>query len=139
MHQIRLWSMLGIVFLAATFVVACGTPADVVLELTHDQDGDGLDDQEEIKLGTDPAAKDSDNDGYLDGAEVASYTDPTDAEDHPYIGNWPIDACRNSVVQTGNAEGQITPNFNLPNQHEETVKLHDFCGKVVLLVAAAFW
>ncbi len=42
-----------------------------------DSDGDGLSDEEEESLGTDPANKDTDGDGLSDGDEVNSYrTDP---------------------------------------------------------------
>ncbi|MFH1867018.1 MAG: hypothetical protein ABIJ81_02960, partial [Patescibacteria group bacterium] len=37
---------------------------------------DGLDDQFEIAIGTDPFNKDTDNDGYEDGLEVASGYSP---------------------------------------------------------------
>lgn len=42
-----------------------------------DSDGDGLTDDEESKLGTNPLKKDSDSDGLTDGEEVKTYkTDP---------------------------------------------------------------
>ncbi len=41
-----------------------------------DSDSDGLLDDLEIKLGTDPNNKDSDSDGYLDGREVFNGYDP---------------------------------------------------------------
>ncbi|MFH1523320.1 MAG: Ig-like domain-containing protein [Patescibacteria group bacterium] len=41
-----------------------------------DSDGDGLPDDLEIRLGTDPNNKDSDNDGYLDGAELKNKFNP---------------------------------------------------------------
>jgi len=42
-----------------------------------DTDGDGLSDQEELALGTDPRNPDTDNDGLTDGEEVKKYlTDP---------------------------------------------------------------
>ena len=37
-----------------------------------DSDGDGLNDDEEVALGTDPLVQDSDGDGLTDGAEVLS-------------------------------------------------------------------
>lgn len=46
-----------------------------------DTDGDGLTDDEEATLGTDPQDPDSDDDGLSDGAEVNTYhTDPLDAD-----------------------------------------------------------
>jgi outer membrane protein OmpA-like peptidoglycan-associated protein/opacity protein-like surface antigen len=41
--------------------------------LPKDSDGDGLTDEEEAKLGTDPFNKDTDNDGLTDGDEVKVY------------------------------------------------------------------
>ena len=59
--------------------------------------------------------------------------------DHPYAGGWPIDACRDDLVSTGNNVGQVATDFELLDQHGEYVRLHDFCGQEVLLVSAAFW
>lgn len=52
-----------------------GTPGDIE---AVDTDGDGLTDNEENLLGTNPLNPDSDFDGALDGEEVASGTDPLD-------------------------------------------------------------
>jgi hypothetical protein len=46
-----------------------------------DTDGDGLNDGEEVALGTDPLNEDTDGDGLSDGDEVNTYnTDPTDED-----------------------------------------------------------
>ncbi len=45
-----------------------------------DIDGDGLTNEEELALGTDPRNPDSDGDGLNDGAEVALGTDPLDPD-----------------------------------------------------------
>jgi hypothetical protein len=45
-----------------------------------DRDGDGLSDNEEATLGTDPARADTDGDGLQDGEEVAGGTDPTQGD-----------------------------------------------------------
>ncbi len=42
----------------------------------EDTDGDGLTDQEESSLGTDPQNSDTDGDGYSDGVEIESGWDP---------------------------------------------------------------
>ena len=139
MRRQCVWLIFSVALFGSTYLSGCGTPADVVIELTQDQDGDGLDDARENELGTKPDSKDTDGDGFFDGAEVDSFTDPTDSSDHPYEGGWPIGSCRNDLSATGNAVGQVTDNFALPNQHGEILKLHDFCDKVVLLVGAAFW
>jgi len=44
--------------------------------LLKDSDGDGLSDEEEIRLGTDPFNPDTDGDGFLDGYEYLAGFDP---------------------------------------------------------------
>jgi peroxiredoxin len=105
----------------------------------RDRDGDGLSNAEENALGSDPGNPDTDGDGYQDGEEVESYTDPTDASDHPYQGGWPIAACRGDVAVSGDQPGQNTRNFELIDQYGDTLRLHDFCDKVVILVGSATW
>ena len=46
-----------------------------------DRDGDGLTDDDEAALGTDPDDADTDGDGISDGREVADLTDPLDPDD----------------------------------------------------------
>ena len=106
---------------------------------TLDDDGDGLTNGEETDLGTDPANADTDGDGFSDSDEVLGHTDHTQADDHPYTGGWPIDACRDTVVATGNTVGDVAEDFDLMDQYGEQVRLHSFCDRVVLLVGAAFW
>jgi len=105
----------------------------------EDADGDGLSNGEEEDLGTDPDLPDSDGDSYSDGEEVEANTDPLDSDDAPYVGGWPIGACRDAVESTGNEEGEIAEDFELMDQYGEMVRLHDFCDRAVLLVGSAFW
>jgi hypothetical protein len=58
-------------------LLAGGTPGSI--EDNTDPDGDGLTDEQELALGTDPLNADSDGDGVDDGTEVAAGTDPLDA------------------------------------------------------------
>jgi len=109
------------------------------VDLSFDGDADGLLDAEEEKLGTDPEVADSDGDGFVDGEESSQYTDPLNPGDHPYTGGWDIDACRATVTSTGNAQGEIAHTFEAGDQFGDTVKLHDFCGKAVVLASGAFW
>jgi len=102
-----------------------------------DSDGDGLTDSEEAELGTDPMREDTDSDGFSDAEEVAENTDPNNAHDMPYAGGWAIDACREDVESTGYEVGDIAENFALVDQFGDTVELHDFCNRVVLLKGAA--
>jgi hypothetical protein len=48
-----------------------------------DQDGDGLTDEQEAALNTDPDNSDTDGDGVDDGIEVAVETDPNDVNETP--------------------------------------------------------
>jgi outer membrane protein OmpA-like peptidoglycan-associated protein/opacity protein-like surface antigen len=52
---------------------AAGAGAGALAGLPKDSDGDGLTDDEEAKLGTDPFNKDTDGDGLTDGDEVKVY------------------------------------------------------------------
>ena len=121
---------LGLVFLG--LLGACVTE----VEMAFDYDGDGLMDEE--KWGTDPNNPDSDGDGYLDGEEVDEGADPLDEWDYPYIGGWSLDACRKSIQSTGDQLGDIVSNFELMDQHGQVVKLHDFCGRTILLEVSGF-
>lgn len=57
----------------------------LVLLAETDTDGDGLSDEQERKLGTDPANADTDDDGYSDGLEVALRSDPLDPKSLPDV------------------------------------------------------
>lgn len=122
--------------LAATLLLATGCIADVTYDV--DGDGDGLLDSEEVDLGSDPAVPDSDGDGYDDGDEVAQHTSPVDEADKPYQLGWRIDACRNDIEPSGVGVGDVAENYSWGDQFGETVKLHDFCDQVVLVVGAGF-
>lgn len=56
-------------------------PADVgqatVVDLTGDDDGDGLSNAEEVVWGVDPRNPDTDGDGYRDGDEVTAHHNPS--------------------------------------------------------------
>lgn len=104
-----------------------------------DSDGDGVSDAIELQFGSDPDDPDTDGDGFEDGEEVDANTNPMNGGDYPYAGGWAIDACRNDVSSTGNGVGQVASDFELTDQFGESVRLHDFCGKAVVLVASAMW
>ena len=118
--------------------VSDGDEINLDLDPTDDDsDDDGVSDGAEQSAGSDPLDTDSDDDGYSDGEETV--TDPMDPEDHPYVGGWPIDACRDSVVSTGNAVGDVAEDFALKDMYGDEVKLSDWCDQVIFLVSSAFW
>jgi len=105
-----------------------------------DSDGDGLTDAEEAELGSDPNNPDSDGDGWTDLEEVNGNTDPMKKNDHPYEGGWAIAACRDDIESSGNNRpGDVAQQFELNDQFGDTVRLHDFCDREVVLIGAAFW
>ncbi len=61
-----------------------GASINVTLPTLIDSDGDGLDDETEALLGTNPAKADSDGDDWDDLAEVVLGTDPSDPADFPH-------------------------------------------------------
>ncbi len=105
-----------------------------------DSDGDGLTDDEEYELGTDPDSSDTDLDGWEDYEEFVRNTDPTNGMDKPYTGGWPIGDCRNDIqADSSLSEGGIAPNFEAPDMYGDTIRLHDFCHMAVLVVTGAEW
>ena len=104
-----------------------------------DADADGLADEFEDEVGTDPAAEDSDGDGYLDGDEWSAFTDPLNADDYEYeggYGHWPYP---DDLAGTGTAEGAVVGDFTLTDFYGQQVSLYSFYGNVIHVFAAADW
>ena len=106
-----------------------------------DGDGDGLPDDFEEEIGTDPDDEDTDGDGHDDGDEVYGYADPTDPSDHPYAGGYARHPRPDDLAQanTGYSPGLVAPNFSLVDSYGEEVELWDFYGDVILIVTCAYW
>ncbi len=118
------------VTLLALLMAGCAVPT---VDLPFDSDRDGLLDDEELDVGTDPNLPDTDVEGWVDGDELSSFTDPLNPDDHPYTGGWPIGACRHSIEGTGWNEGFIVNNTANEDQFGDIVKIHDFCERPFLL------
>ncbi|QKX03820.1 Ig-like domain-containing protein [Aquimarina sp. TRL1] len=92
-----------------------GNVTEVISEKEYmlDQDGDGLTDEEEEDLGTDPTNPDTDGDGYTDGEEVLVEDDP-DTSVVPLVESDPLNACDPNGVPTGDCDGD-----GIENQYED--------------------
>jgi len=107
--------------------------------VTSDCDSDGLTNEEEEAIGTDPESADTDRDGILDGQEVADGTDPLDACDSKG-GTPPIDVACDIRIDND----LITPDsndalFNIINIEafpENTVEIFNRWGAKVFGVSS---
>ncbi|WP_010519894.1 Ig-like domain-containing protein, partial [Croceivirga radicis] len=105
-----------------------------VMETNPDTDGDGLTDEEESDLGTDPNNPDTDNDGVNDGQETTDGTDPLNPCDS-IGGTPPADATcdiyiKNDVVTPSQANGGFRI-FNIEYYPDNTVELLNRYGSLV--------
>ncbi|TVQ94097.1 MAG: hypothetical protein EA397_03015 [Deltaproteobacteria bacterium] len=144
-----------VLFLTALALVACN----------DDWDGDGLTNQEERELGTDPRnpdtdgdgltdgmevlvhnsdplSPDTDNNGFLDGEEVDGGYDPTDPLSYPRgnDGRWPdLSSYASATTAEGWAIGERAPDMQVVDQFGQTVRLEQFYGNVILINLSAGW
>ena len=102
-------------------------------------DDDGADDH---------GADDSADDQGLDEGGSEGGTDDGIPEDDggedippesPYTGGWDIGTCQSDITPSGTGVGQVVPDFSLTDQFGDSVRLHDFCHKAVLLTEGSFW
>jgi len=96
-----------------------------------DTDEDGLTDEEEAELGTDPTKKDTDGDQYWDSWEVTEGTDPLDPESRIYTGYWPYNPNKDEMDPgdwnvIGKWNGTRFPRDQFLDQHGEWVDNYDF-------------
>ena len=117
------------------FEVALGTDP-----LSTDSDGDGLGDGEEVEIGTDPVSMDTDGDTFIDPLEINENFDPLDGSDVPYAGfYYGRDTCYQEYATAVYGEGDVLSDFALTDQFGDTVRLSDFCGRVIYIECGADW
>jgi hypothetical protein len=81
----------------------------------------------------------SDNSGSDPSSEPDNREPSSEPEIPSYTGGYNVNLCSPEAQATGYAIGQVAGDFNLVDQFGENVRLSDFCGNAVLLVAATFW
>lgn len=117
------------------------------VDLSSDDDGDGLTLGEEQDLGTDPDLADTDGDGYTDGDEVEYGTDPTDGDDGIYACGWPYN---NDIEGMGAPDdwesraamiGDMVPDASAFDQCGDEPHIYDFMGQgtPVIIDISAVW
>ena len=105
---------------------------------SNDADSDGLNDCEEIELGTDPKSSDSDNDGVTDKAELDCVSDPLNADEVCYTCGWKHND-PGTLESSGSAVGDVVANIELVDQCGDMVDLWDFHGEYHVLYMTAAW
>ncbi len=104
-----------------------------------DTDADGLVDEFEAEIGTDPELDDTDGDGFLDGDEWSAFSDPLEETDYEYAGDYDHFPYPDDLVGTGHQVGDTVSDFALSDFHEQLVGLYTFYGNVIHVVSAADW
>ncbi len=75
-----------------------------------------------------------------DGAVIAGDGEDDTPTNVFYEGGWQIATeCNETIEATGNAVGDITGESSLLAQSGDTVNIHDFCDRAILIVTGAFW
>jgi hypothetical protein len=96
-----------------------------------DTDQDGLTDEEEAEIGTDPELKDTDADTYWDSWEVIEGTDPLDPGNRIYTGYWPYNPNKEELEQgswetASTVIGYPFPRHSFLDHHGDYVDIYDF-------------
>ncbi len=127
--------------LAAALVVSCGDKDSGTAGedcATDDADADGLDECDELALGTDPDVADSDGDGLDDGTEADCVSDPLDSDEVCYSCGWPHNDPGD--LTSGGAEiGDTINNLQLVDQCGEALSMWDLYGEYHILMMTAEW
>ena len=125
---------------ALSMLVACiqGTNHSADCSVTSDADQDGINECEEIDLGTHPEIADTNGDGISDGDEIDCVSDPNDPNEQCYACGWPHND-PGDLVSEGAAVGDTMANISLTDQCGEQVDLWDFYGEYHILYVTAAW
>lgn len=103
-----------------------------------DVDGDGLDECDELELGTDPELADTDGDGDSDSAELDCLSDPLDGDEACYLCGW-ARADPGDLVSTGAQVGDTVSELQFIDQCADDVSLWDFAGTYRVLYMLPAW
>ncbi len=113
---------------------------EIICDLPNTDDADADADSDADADADVDDGTDSDGDGWSDYEEEQSNTNPDFSWDHPYETGWPIDACRDDLVPTGNDRMELGDVVDALDWREyqvddrsHRVRLHDFCDQVVIL------
>ena len=111
-----------------------------------DSDGDTIEDGDEIDADLDPLSVDTDGDAYQDNWEQTEGTDPTDANSVIYEGGWPYNPLKADYEDrtwddAGYEEGDPLAWFSWADRFGDEVDIYDFAdqGKPVMIDIAAMW
>jgi hypothetical protein len=105
---------------------------------TSDVDGDGLNECDELALGTDPYNEDTDGDGFADSEELDCVSNPLDPDEKCYACGWEHND-PGDLESTGNGVGDVMDSISLVDQCGEMVDLWDFYGEYHVLYLTAAW
>lgn len=71
--------------------------------------------------------------------EDAESCDTSEDKSPDYIGGYNVNRCEETPSSAGYAVGEVSPDFELSDQHGESLRLSDFCANTVLLVGCSMW
>lgn len=92
----------------------------------EDSDGDGVEDELEFQLGTDPDHPDTDSDGWGDLIELLNGTDPGDANDHPRASDAEGSAAQAARIAQRRAAAQQSAGVTIPGRRPSGGSPADF-------------
>ena len=118
--------------------VSCISEKEEECLVDTDSDSDGLDDCDEVELGTDPENPDSDGDGFTDNEEVDCVSDPTNGDEQCYACGWEHNDPGNLQSDGANV-GDVVANLQMVDQCGDMVDLWDFHGEYHVLYQTAAW